>query len=525
MKIFKSISIIAAASLFITSCDKYLDVMPDNRTEIDSKEKIQALLTSAYPETDYMLLTSFSSDDVDDYGANNPNHDRFIDQVFHWQDLTETDNEDSESLWGNSYMAIASANKAIESIEEMGGAEANEMTAEMAEALLCRAYNHFVLVNVFSQAYNSETSATDPGITYMTYTETELLGQYERASVAEVYEAIDNDIQAALPWVSDSYYSVPKYHFNKKAAFAFAARFYLYYEKWEESIKYANLCLGSSPASLLRDWKAQASMAQDFEVITEHFIDATLGANLILMTAYSKMGLCFTGPYSVYSRYAHGTYLAENETGIALATLLGSTNESFYHSGVKLYTANNHDKATFWKLPFLFEYTDPVAQIGYYRTVYPAFTGDQVLLERAEAEIMCKQYDAAAADMNMWLNNISKKKWNLTAEDINSLMESIEFSTWENSSVKKHLNAKFNIDEGLQENMIHFVLLLKRVDSYSQGLRWFDVKRYGIEIERRIINADGIPETFVDKLVVDDPRRAIQIPKKVIDAGYAANPR
>ncbi len=525
MKIFKSISIIAVAALFFASCDKYLDVMPDNRTEIDTKEKVQALLVSAYPETDYILLTEFSSDNVDDYGENNPNHDRFIDQVFHWEDITETDNEDIEFLWGSSYIAIAAANQAIEAIENMGGAEANEMTAEMAEALLCRAYSHFVLVNVFSQAYNSETSATDAGITYMSAPEQGLNPQYKRASVAEIYDAIDKDLQKALPWVSDSYYKIPKYHFNPKAAYAFAARFYLYYEKWDKAIQYARMCLGASPSSLLRDWKEQASMTQDFEVITNHFIDASLGANLLLMTAYSKVGLCFTGPYSVYSRYAHGNYLAENETGIALATLLGSSNNSFFHTPMKIYAATNHDKTTFWKIPYLIEWLDPVAGTGYYRAVYPAFTGDQVLLEKAEAEILCKQYDDAVADMNLWLNNISKKKWNLTAEDINSLMEGVEYSTWEKSSVKKHLNAKFTVDEGLQENMIHFVLLLKRVDSYSQGLRWFDVKRYGIEIERRILNADGIPETFVDKLVVDDPRRALQLPKKVIDAGYDANPR
>lgn len=518
--------VLALASL--ASCDKFLDVMPDNRTEIDSAEKIRNLLTSAYPETDYMLLTEFMSDNVDDYGANNPNTDRFIDQVYSWADITETDNEDIENLWGSSYSAIASANQAIQAINDMGGAEAAGLTAEMAEALLCRAYSHFILVNVFSKNYNAETAATDLGVTFMEAPETALNPKYERQSVKYVYEAIDRDLQIALKWVSDSYYTVPKYHFNQRAAYAFATKFYLAYEKFDEAVKYADLCLGSNPKATLRDWEQQAKMTQDPDVLCEHYIDASLNANLLLITAYSKMGLCF-GPYRVYSKYSHGNYLANNEDGIALATLLGQSNASFYYSAMKVYSATNLDKVIFWKLPYLFEYTDPVAQIGYYRTVYPAFTSDFTLLERAEAKILSEShdYDGAVADMNIWLSNISKGNWNLTVEEINDLMSKVDYATWDASTVKKHLNPAFEMgaEGSVQENLIQFVLLLKRVEGLAQGLRWFDVKRYGIEIWRREINAEGEPAELLDVLKVDDERRAVQLPRKVIDAGYTANPR
>lgn len=269
-------------------------------------------------------------------------------------------------------------------------------------------------------------------------------------------------------------------------------------------------------------------MTQDFEVITNHFIDASQPANLLLMTAYSKMGLCFTGPYSVYSKYAAGNYLATNETGIALATLLGTNNNGFFATPMKVYKATNHDKTTFWKLPYLFEYTDPVAQIGYYRTVYPAFTADQVLLERAEAYIITDQFDEAVADINIWLSNISKTDWNLSKEDINAKMSTVAYATGMASTVKKHLNAPFLpglAENSMKENLLQFCLLCKRVDSYAQGLRWFDVKRYGIEIQRRVMGSDGQPSQVGDILTVDDERRAIQVPKKVIDAGYTPNPR
>lgn len=528
MKMNKFAYIITALILcsVSSSCDKFLDVMPDNRTELNTPQKIRTFLTSAYPETDYMLVTEFSSDNVDDYGENNPNHDRFIDQVYFWQDVTETDNEDTENIWQSNYMAIAASNQAIEAIDEMGGPDLSGLQAEYAEALITRAYAHFIQVSIFAQAYSFATAATDPGVTYMLQPEQGLNPQYERNTVAEVYDYIDKDLQAALPYVSDQYYTVPKYHFNKKAAYAFATRFYLFYEKWDEAIKWANACLGTQPASILRDWQNVSKLTQDSDVITEHYIDAGLSCNLLLLTAYSKMGLCF-GPYYTYSRYTHGKYLAENETGIALTTLLGSNNNGFYYSNMKIYAATNLDKTLFWKLPYLFEYTDPVAQIGYYRTVYPAFTTDMTLLERAEAKILTKDYDGAVEDMNIWLANISKLGGVLTAEKIVSMMAKIDYSTWNKSTVKKHLNPGFEIgaDGSVQESLLQFVLLLKRVEGLQQGLRWFDINRYGIEIERRVIGMSGEPEQVVDKLKVRDPRRAIQIPKRVVDAGYEANKR
>ena len=172
MKALYHLTTILGSLALLASCDTFLDTMPDNRAEIDSQYKIRALLASAYPSTDYTLVTEFMSDNVDDYGKNNPNTDRFIDQVFAWKDVTESDNEDTESIWGSSYIAIAAANEALAAIEELGGVEATGMYAEMAEALLCRAYNHFILANVFCMAYSSETAGSDLGIPYIKAPET-----------------------------------------------------------------------------------------------------------------------------------------------------------------------------------------------------------------------------------------------------------------------------------------------------------------------------------------------------------------
>ena len=252
MKTNKIILALCAGAMTFVSCDKFLDENPDNRATIDSEEKVVSLLTSAYTSNDYFLVTELMSDNMDDLGNNNPYTDRFLEQVFYWEDVTETDNGDPEGIWSGSYNAIANANEALNAIEALGGPTTEVLKQAKAEALLCRAYNHFVLVNIFAKSYNSKTSASDLGITYMTKGETTLDPKYERNSVAEVYELIEKDLLEALPDIGDLNYTVPKYHFNQKAAYAFAAKFFLFYEKWDEAIKYADLCLGSSPKAMLR---------------------------------------------------------------------------------------------------------------------------------------------------------------------------------------------------------------------------------------------------------------------------------
>ncbi|MFR4236410.1 MAG: RagB/SusD family nutrient uptake outer membrane protein [Alistipes onderdonkii] len=75
-------------------------------------------------------------------------------------------------------------------------------------ALICRAYAHFVLVNVFCQHYDP-AHPDDLGIPYMEK-ETELDPKYERGTVAEVYAKIEKDIEEGLPLINDVIYSVPK---------------------------------------------------------------------------------------------------------------------------------------------------------------------------------------------------------------------------------------------------------------------------------------------------------------------------
>lgn len=525
--IIHSSALIALSALTFSACNDFLDEMPDNRATLDNEDKITNMLVSAYTTNTPNLVMEYMSDNVNDEGENNPYTDRFYDQTFYWEDITENDNESPESFYDASYQAIASANAALEAIEDLGGATTAKLQAAKGEALIARAYNHFMLVNFFCKPYNSETSTKDLGLPYAEKSETTLRPEYERGTVAEAYAKMEKDIEEGLPLVSDEFMTVPKYHFNQKAAYAFAARFYLYYEKWDKCIEYATKALGSDPASVLRDYVAIKNATQSYEAITQMYIAADENANLLLLTGSSNLGLIF-GPYYVGARYSHDSYIGMHETA-GVNQVWGSA--GLIINGIKEYEATNLNKFVFWRYPYLFEYTDPVAGIGYRHTVTPALTTDETLLNRAEAYAILKQYDNAIADLNTWMHNFTSSKVVLTQDVINNFYNAATYS-YEDAdkkigTVKKHINPHFAIDaEGSdQENLLQCVLSFKRLEELHGGLRWNDVRRYRIVIPRIVMNASTQPDKVVDWLQTDDPRYAIQLPKKVIDAGMEKNPR
>ena len=66
-----------------------------------------------------------------------------------------------------------------------------------AEALVLRAWCHYLLVNIYAKAYDPATAATDPGIVYTRETD-DIATPNEKLTVGQVYESILEDLNAAL---------------------------------------------------------------------------------------------------------------------------------------------------------------------------------------------------------------------------------------------------------------------------------------------------------------------------------------
>lgn len=521
MKTYIGFSILAL-SLALTACDDWLDKLPDNRMELQSPDDISGLLVSAYPNVHPAYLLEMYSDNTDEcINSTWTESSRFQGQAYRWEDITETgDNESPQVLWDSHYLAIASANAAIDFIDDKGAPE--EYNDQLGEALLCRAYAMFQLSTVFCKAYNPATASTDPGLPYPLHTENVVGVTYERGTMEELYSKIDADLQRGLPLITSNY-SKPKFHFNTEAANAFAARFYLYKGDFDKAIAYATTALGADPTAKARDWEYYASLNMNGDIRPEAWISADEKCNFLLQTVYSEWG-AVCGAYRYGGKFAH-SYRITYDEDIASKGPFGSAASVFYQ---KLWSNNTISKLFHQKIPYEFEYTDVQAGVGYAHSEFAVFTTEQLLLERAEAYALSGNLQKAVDDYNTIMKVFMKSPKTYTLEQIVEFYNGKEYYTPTAPTVKKHLKKPvYTIDaEGSdQEALLQAILHLRRIMELGEGFRMQDVKRYGIVIYRRQTNTSYAITAVTDSLTVDDPRRAIQLPQDVITSGLEPNER
>jgi hypothetical protein len=498
----------------LVSCNSFLDTLPDNRTTLNTQKKISQLLVSAYPKANISVLTELSSDNFVDNnspevstGNNLSSFERMHDEIFSWEPVLSSSDDDSPFfVWEQCYKAIATANHAIEAIEKLEMEDPSiNLKAQLGEALLCRAYGHFLLTNIFCQAYKDPIlSQNDMGIPYVTTPETKVTVNYPRGTVTEVYEKIQNDIETGIDMINDESYTVPNYHFNYSSAHAFAARFFLFTRDYEKVVNHASKVLGSNPESVLRDWSITYDNS-DEEAYA--YINVNEPANLLILPTYS-----------IFFRVFNNTRYGFNGSAKLAISKGGPVWNGWppCFSGGWWWTYGQEFGAFNSKVSEFFEYTDKIAGIGYTHVVRTEFTTDETLLCRAEALLFLNRKNEALNDLNSWCvsHGISQP---LTEEKI------INFYTSGRDAIVKPLNSSKMSGQFVvsaeQEPIVQCILHFRRIETVFEGLRWFDIKRYGIEITHLIGGNES------DLLNWNDLRRAIQIPQDVIAVGMEANPR
>jgi hypothetical protein len=477
-------ALLLMAGLLTAGCGDFLSEAPDNRAELDSQEKLAELLVTAYPESNYAAFCEAMSDNVED----NPGavqDPRNADPYF-WRDGTSTEQDTPEDYWNGCYKAIAAANHALEFIDASATPEL--YAAQKGEALVARAYSHFMLVTLFSKVYNPTTSAIDPGIPYVTDPEKQSFKNYARKTVAYVYEMIEKDLTEGLPMIDDRAYSkgesatgVVKYHFTQMAAHAFATRFYLFKQDPDKVIEHANAAFPANDfISYLRPWNTTYKSYSATELLI-HYTKATEPANILICETLSD----WTRTFST-SRFATGArkyqeIFGENPAG-------GEYSYSVFYRSFGVYFVN--------KFREHFVQVGVNANTGYVYTVMPLFTAEEVLLNRAEAYLMKKNFGPCIADMDLWA---STRITDYTAR-YQMLPEWIA-------------DYYYPIPKSNEEAVKMAILAFRRVEFLHEGMRWFDILRHNIQVTHTTFEGG----TMVLKR--NDPRRVLQIPREAVSMG------
>lgn len=566
MKLRYKILFIAVALIGLSSCKDFLDKVPDTRVYLVNLDQLQQLLVTGYMDSNYALVGELSSDNVID--NNSPSnmqgsegvryhlsfYSQADEQVYAWQDvdLDISSSDTPSGVWNSCYGAIACANAVLDKVaefEETGMIEGEPMsTADKArlnaikgEALMIRAYHHFILAQIFCMPYRGESiSATLPGVPYATDPETTLDPKYDRGTLLETYQKIEADLLAGLPLITEEYYEVPKYHFNIASSNAFAARFYLIKREYDKVVEYCNKAFkGNDPATMLNDgwWQDDFYYISD---IGRYFTSVDRPSNFQLFTNYSTWWRRFLGYRFTCNRDAkRGTIQGPGPSWQRCSYQNSKTKEKFAmmpcFNGVCGSAGGQEYGAYFAGNCFeQFEYTDKISGIGYCHEIRPEFTSEEVLLMRAEANLFLGNIDAAFDDLYLWNSEHISSDESLNYNHVNLTKDQIltfysYYDDPERIDPGYNIVMKFNIDEVCPSDKYHLtneiepylqcVQHFRRIQFVHLGNRWFDIKRYGFTIKHQM----GISDVYT--LEVLDPRYAIQIPNEVIGAGLEPNSR
>jgi hypothetical protein len=496
MKLNKNIYILALAGLSLTAagCKKYLEKTPDLRTQLNSTEKVAQLLVTAYPKAEYLSFTENASDNSEDKGPrtdyrSNSASDSW-EAAYFWKDFENGGNQPgtTDNYWNECYLAIASANNALEYIET----KPNDPTLipYKGEALVARAYAHFMLVSLYAKTYEIGGANGSPGVPYVTKPETIVSGKYERGTVASTYALIEKDLTEGMPLIKNSAYKVPKYHFTQAATNAFAARFYLFKGDYPKVIQYAGSVFPNLDVfkANLRPWNTIYSKLVPAEFV-KMFTESTQNSNLLMGEANSVWGRASNIRYGLGLTIINGEVNGPNITGGNFAYRQFYV-DPFYSLGK-------------WKE--LFFESQIGSGFGQPYVMVPLFTTDELLMNRAEAYASSNQPDLALADINAFLStkitNYNPALHGVTLADI------VDY---------------YQIDDA-KAGLIKTILDLKKVEFVTEGLRWFDLNRHKLTI-RHLIKDVNNNKTYIE-LKADDPRRIFQLPKPVVKAGLELNPR
>lgn len=503
LKIGIGVLLMALSSI---GCSNFLDETPDNRTKIDNVQKVSELVTLAYPDGIYFQFADLSSDNA--YDSQKTQYENVTNtETFFWDVIRSESVDTPTHYWNVAYKAIAQANTAIEAGEKMLADfenrnlehEVKRIKGILAEAYIARAYSHFTLVNLFSKAYNPNTASSELGIPYVFEVESVVLQNYDRGTVQSTYDKIEEDLLNGLKWIGyrEAESNLKKYHFNTASAKAFAARFYNYKGEFEESLKYSAIAIDGRT---LRNKVAYAEEGD--EVQTSMYASPLEEANLLISTVESNVAVGAGGRFS---------YTAT----VANKTLFSRTTNPFggdWSYTTLAFTAT--DKLYIPKTSRIFKVTDPTNQLGLYYANVVLFSTDMLYLDRIEALINENELGEALEMLSVF--TVKSTKGAAGKKLTNAQVE-------ENAEKSTTVIDPFYVGKLNDQQIAYLKYLsdLRRRDSYMEGARFFDVKRYGMPVVHESTAGSLRSET----LLKDDNRGAFQIPNMAIEKGIVPNPR
>ena len=358
----------------------------------------------------------------------------WYDHVYNVKARYTSDGWRSYDLWNGHYKWIANANYVIDAMEKYVATENDAVTKDyvLGQAYAIRAYSYFMLSQWFARTYKGhESDPCVPIYTQPTYKGT--TGQ-KRATVAEVYAQIDNDLNRAvelLEGISQQHSTNMSY----EVAQGIRARVALVEENWAAAENAAELAIANTSAQIIgtKDFEGNNDVKNDNVMWGAEIIAPQAGGYASL---YAHMDTCASYGFRAPKLMTQSLYDKMSETDTRKAIWFPVMPEGSVGYGKHL-----QRKLTF---------SDPAQWLGDYIWMRV----EEMYLIAAEAE--CRQGKEAEAKEHL-MALMEKRDPNYTCEKTGTA-----------------LGALTSDETG---SLLEEIILQRRIELWGEAGRIFDIKR------------------------------------------------
>jgi starch-binding outer membrane protein, SusD/RagB family len=280
MKIIYILAITAGLTLSLSSCEKKLELTPEQDltegTIFNSASTARSAVLGIYSTAQTLDFYGSLPQVIDEYMGDNV---EFVGSFPTLQEIrdfnTVSTNSNVSGIWQVHYQVITRANKVIAQIGTVPGLTEAEKTQFTGEAKFMRALAYFQLVNQFAQPFQV-SNGTNPGVPLVLEDFTGEITFPARNTVNEVHAQIQRDLEEAAVALPAAYSAgaETRGRATKGAAFALLSRLKLYREEWPAAVAAARSALETGQYALASDYSFyDKNTAEDVFTIQNSAVD------------------------------------------------------------------------------------------------------------------------------------------------------------------------------------------------------------------------------------------------------------
>lgn len=240
-RIYITFQLFTIAIVFM-ACKSYLDEVPDRSLAVlTSVQQFQQLLDQ---QENYQTAPTIQEYGTDDFHWSYEvwqSRPPFIRNAYIWASGIYDEGGSTQDWWAP-YSAIYYANVVLDGLSSLENVlDVTLYNDVKGHALFLRAYQHFLLQEVYGQPFRPETASSDLGIPLKL--SPELDERLFRSTTADTYMQIITDLEEAAAWLSSDFQEFNKQRPSKAAAYAALSRVYLAMHDYGNALIYADKCL------------------------------------------------------------------------------------------------------------------------------------------------------------------------------------------------------------------------------------------------------------------------------------------